>query len=208
VVTSEHTVFYFRLYPGREAEYDRRHRAVWPEQLAALSAAGLGNMTGFRRGTDVWYYARAVPDRATAYGRLSGSEVDRRWGEYFKDTIAEITGPDGELLWYTCASASASAVASTVGERPPPQRILFGSVMSPAAAILGDLEDLADARSLPGVDSWVVLRRGRHAIHVVEAVPDADATRIGAAIRAVLTARGVPPVGAVVRLGSVVFHLD
>jgi L-rhamnose mutarotase len=206
VVTSEHTVFYFRLFPGREVEYDRRHRAVWPEQLAALSEAGLRNMTGFRRGTDVWYHAQAVPDRATAFGRLSRSKVDRRWGEYFKDTIAELTGPDGAMLWYTCASAS--AVASTVGERPAPQRILFGNVMSPAAAVLGDLEDLADAGSLPGVDSWVVLRRGRHAIHVVEADPDADATRIGAAIRAVLTARGVPPVGSVVRLGSVVFHLD
>jgi L-rhamnose mutarotase len=207
VVTSEHTVFYFRLFPGREGEYDRRHRAVWPEQLAALSEAGLRNMTGFRRGTDVWYYARAVPDRATAFGRLSGSEVDRRWGEHFKDTIAEITGPDGEMLWYTCASAS--AVASTVGERPPPQRILFGNVMSPAAAdVLEDLEDLADAGSLPGVDSWVTFRRGRHAIHVVEADPDADATQIRAAIRAVLAARGVPPAGSVVRLGRVVFHLD
>lgn len=204
MVTSEHTVFSFRLFPGREAEYDRRHRAVWPEQLAALSAAGLRNMTGFRRGTDAWYYARAVPDRATAYGRLSAMEANRRWGAYFTDTIAEITGPDGDLLWYTCASAS------TVGERPAPQRLLFGNVMPPAAsgALVEDYEGLADAGSLPGADAWIAFRRGRHVIHVLEAAPDADAIQIGAAIRAVLTARGVPPVGSIVRLGRAVFHLD
>src|SRR3954462_8491679 len=36
----ERVGFTMRLLPGQEAEYRRRHAAVWPEMLAALRAAG------------------------------------------------------------------------------------------------------------------------------------------------------------------------
>jgi L-rhamnose mutarotase len=35
--------FRMRLRPGQEAEYRRRHAAVWPELLADLRAAGARN---------------------------------------------------------------------------------------------------------------------------------------------------------------------
>ena len=38
-----------------------------PELADEIRASGFRNMTGFRRGTDVWYYAEAEPDRATVF---------------------------------------------------------------------------------------------------------------------------------------------
>ena len=50
----ERALFYLRLFPGTEAEYDRRHEAIWPELADEIRESGLRNMSGFRRGTDVW----------------------------------------------------------------------------------------------------------------------------------------------------------
>ena len=54
----ERVLFYLRIFPGTEAEYDRRHAEIWPELRTQIRESGFRNMTGFRRGTDVWYYAR------------------------------------------------------------------------------------------------------------------------------------------------------
>ena len=51
----ERVLFYLRIFPGTEAEYDRLHAAVPPELQDEIRASGFRNMTGFRRGTDVWY---------------------------------------------------------------------------------------------------------------------------------------------------------
>ena len=37
----ERVAFTMKLLPGAEAEYRRRHAAVWPEMLDALRAAGV-----------------------------------------------------------------------------------------------------------------------------------------------------------------------
>ena len=48
--------FAMRLLPGAEAEYRRRHAAVWPELLADLKAAGARNYSIFLRGDDLFAY--------------------------------------------------------------------------------------------------------------------------------------------------------
>ena len=45
--------FAMRLLPGSEAEYRRRHAAVWPELLDDLRSAGARNYSIFLRGEDV-----------------------------------------------------------------------------------------------------------------------------------------------------------
>ena len=62
----ERSLYYVRLFPGTEERYDRLHAEV-PEAVAdEMREAGLRDVTGFRRGTDVWWYARCEPDRKTA----------------------------------------------------------------------------------------------------------------------------------------------
>ena len=46
----ERVGFTMRLLPGQEAEYRRRHAAVWPEMLDALRAAGARDYSIFIRG--------------------------------------------------------------------------------------------------------------------------------------------------------------
>ena len=46
--------------PGTEAEYDKpATRPSGPSSPTRSARAGLRNMSGFRRGTDVWYYVEA-----------------------------------------------------------------------------------------------------------------------------------------------------
>ncbi len=96
----ERVLFYLRLFPGTEPEYGRRHEAIWPDLAAAIRESGLRNMSGFRRGTDVWYYLEAEPDAATAFAKLGTYEVNARWNEYFGPIIAEMVRPDGSLVRY------------------------------------------------------------------------------------------------------------
>ncbi len=92
--------FFLRLYPGTEPEYDRRHAAIQPELEAAIHEAGIRNMSGFRRGTDVWYYAECDPDVRTAFARLGATKVNAKWDDSFRPIIAELTQPDGERIWF------------------------------------------------------------------------------------------------------------
>ena len=56
----ERVLFYLRIFPGTEAEYDRRHAACPGARRTRSGSRDSANFTGFRRGTDVWYYAEAT----------------------------------------------------------------------------------------------------------------------------------------------------
>ena len=71
----ERACFYLRIFPGTEAEYDRRHAEIWPELVDEIRESGLRNMSGFRRGTDVWYYVEA---RARREDRVRGPRAQAR----------------------------------------------------------------------------------------------------------------------------------
>jgi L-rhamnose mutarotase len=49
----ERIVFAMKLLPGAEAEYRRRHAAVWPEMLEALRAAGARNYSIYLHNDDL-----------------------------------------------------------------------------------------------------------------------------------------------------------
>lgn len=87
-----------KLYPGAEAEYEERHRAVWPALLEDIWNAGLRNYSLFRRGLEVYAYAECHPDRATCLAALSQSEVNAEWGAWFEDVIEMINDADGNLI--------------------------------------------------------------------------------------------------------------
>ncbi len=96
----ERVLFYLRIFPGTEAEYDRLHSAVPQELQDEIRASGFHNMTGFRRGTDVWYYAEAEPDRATVFARHGPKAAVAAWNKRFETVIAESADADGQPLFY------------------------------------------------------------------------------------------------------------
>ena len=80
----ERFCFTFRLRPGMEDE--------------AIKAAGVSNYTLFRRDSQVIAYCECSPDAATAFGKVGATDVNRRWSEWFEDTIESLTDDDGNLF--------------------------------------------------------------------------------------------------------------
>lgn len=88
----ERVAFQLRIRAGQEAEYDRRHLAVWPELLHELREFGVGEYSIFRRGQELFLTLR-VADFAELQRQLAASEVNRRWQAY----MAEIFEPVASL---------------------------------------------------------------------------------------------------------------
>jgi L-rhamnose mutarotase len=85
--------FAMKLLPGAEAEYRRRHAAVWPEMLAELKTAGARNYSIFLRGDDLFGYLE-VDDLRKFQQYLADSEVNARWqAEMGAGLIDPLTDP-------------------------------------------------------------------------------------------------------------------
>ena len=82
---SRRSAFVLRVKPDRIDDYVEAHRAVWPEMLDALRAAGIRNYTIFRAGNEVFGYFES-DDLARAAAYLDAQEVSTRW----QDAMAEL----------------------------------------------------------------------------------------------------------------------
>jgi len=169
----QRALFYLRLFPGTESEYDRRHEAIWPELGQEIRESGLRNMSGFRRGTDVWYYVEAHPDRQTAFDVHGRKPRNQEWGRYFRDVIAEITAPDGGLIWY-------EEMFHAGGDPLPEgmQRVLFHITIDPERAADYDAihadawPDMMAAIHDAGFRNYTGFRRGGSVVYYGELYPD------------------------------------
>ena len=85
---TERSAFVLRVRPDRIDEYVEAHRNVWPEMLAALREAGIGNYTIFRHGNEVFGYLES-DDLAAAAGYLEAQEVNARWQDAMADLLEE-----------------------------------------------------------------------------------------------------------------------
>jgi L-rhamnose mutarotase len=88
----ERVGFVMRLLPGQEAEYRRRHAAVWPEMLDALRAAGARNYSIYLRGNDLFGYLE-VEDLERFQRDMAASEVNARWQQDMGPLIDPLTDP-------------------------------------------------------------------------------------------------------------------
>jgi L-rhamnose mutarotase len=171
----ERILMYIRIFPGTEAEYDRRHAEVWPELVAEIRESGIRNFTGFRRGTDVWYYGECHPDVATAFGVHGPKPANTRWNHYFRDIIAEIADDSGNLLRY-------DEVFHSDGPKldGPFKRGCFSLVIDIERA--ADYErihanawpDMLQALADTGFRNYSGFRWGPHVVYYGEFYPDMD----------------------------------
>jgi L-rhamnose mutarotase len=88
----ERVGFTMRLLPGQEAEYRRRHAAVWPEMLAALKSAGCRDYSIFIRGDDLFAYL-VVDDFGAFRASMGASPVNARWQAEMASLIDPLTDP-------------------------------------------------------------------------------------------------------------------
>jgi L-rhamnose mutarotase len=82
---TQRSAFVLRVRPDRIDEYVEAHRNVWPEMLAALREAGIGNYTIFRQGNEVFGYFES-DDLQAAAAYMEAQEVNVRW----QDAMAEL----------------------------------------------------------------------------------------------------------------------
>lgn len=196
----ERSLYYVRLFPGTEERYDRLHAEIPAEVADEMRAAGLRDVTGFRRGTDVWWYARCEPDRQSAFRRYAANRASRRWGKRFRDVIAEVEAPKGGLIWYDEVFHTDAPAPDAPGERG-----CFSLVIDPRAATYYDnlhaspWPELLEAIAAAGYRDYTGFRRGAHVVYVGRYYPDFDtvierinttdvAARWGAALGDVITA--------------------
>ena len=84
--------FLMTLRPGQQAEYERRHAAVWPDLLEVLKAHGVRNYSIFlERGADR-LFAYAEIESEELWRRIAETEACRRWWSYMKELM--LTNPD------------------------------------------------------------------------------------------------------------------
>lgn len=88
----ERVGFTMRLLPGQEAEYRRRHAAVWPDMLDALRAAGAHNYSIFLHGITLFAYLE-VDDFAAFRAAMTASPVNDRWQAEMTSLIDPLTDP-------------------------------------------------------------------------------------------------------------------
>lgn len=90
---SARIAFRMRLHPGQEAEYRRRHDAIWPELAALLKEAGVSDYTIWLDRETGALFATLVRAEDHGLDRLPLDPVMRRWWDHMADIMA--TEPDG-----------------------------------------------------------------------------------------------------------------
>jgi len=71
--------FLLQVRPEKLEEYKSRHRAVWPEMLAALRETGWSNYSLFLRPDGLLVGYLETTDFEKARQSLAGHEVNARW---------------------------------------------------------------------------------------------------------------------------------
>jgi L-rhamnose mutarotase len=90
--------FLLQVRPEKLEEYKSRHRAVWPEMLAALRETGWSNYSLFLRpdGLLVGYLETADFDKARQ--SLAGHEINSRWQRDMAPFFQALNGRPDESM--------------------------------------------------------------------------------------------------------------
>ena len=84
--------FLMTLKPGREEEYERRHKPIWPELQEILKSHGVGNYSIFLERESGRLFAYAEVESEELWRRIAATDVCRRWWSHMKELM--LTNPD------------------------------------------------------------------------------------------------------------------
>ena len=75
-----------KVAEGKLAEYEKRHKEIWPEMKEVLKSAGIRNYTIWNVGNELFgYYECDSVEYASKVQRESA--VVKKWDEYMKDIL-------------------------------------------------------------------------------------------------------------------------
>ena len=92
--------FLLQVRPDRIPEYRERHRAVWPEMLAALRDAGWRNYSLHLRDDGLLVGYVECDDLAAAQAAMAATDVNTRWQAEMAPFFTGLSGrgPDESFL--------------------------------------------------------------------------------------------------------------
>ena len=79
--------FTMKLHAGCEAEYRRRHDAIWPELSSLLKAAGIEEYSIFLEEETLILFAYLRIEDPAKLDLLPGQAVMQKWWDYMKDIM-------------------------------------------------------------------------------------------------------------------------
>jgi L-rhamnose mutarotase len=91
--------FQFKVRPDRLAEYQERHKNVWPEMLEALRETGWHNYTLFMRADGfIFGYFETDQSLQVAQAKMAAKEINTRWQESMSQFVDSKTRPDETFI--------------------------------------------------------------------------------------------------------------
>lgn len=79
--------FKMKLFPGYEAEYRRRHAAVWPELAALLKSVGVRDYSIFLDEETLILFAYLQIDDPARLGETKAHDIMWKWWDHMKDIM-------------------------------------------------------------------------------------------------------------------------
>lgn len=82
--------FAFKMFmkPGCEAEYERRHAALWQELRQQLADAGIKNYSIFwDKDTNILFGYQEVTGESNSQNAEAADEITRKWWDYMADIM-------------------------------------------------------------------------------------------------------------------------
>ncbi len=116
--------FLLQVRPDRLDEYRERHRAVWPEMLAALRDTGWRNYSLHLRADGLLVGYVEADDLAAAQAAMAATEVNARWQAEMAELFVELPSgsPDTSFTVleqiFDLDAQLAAAEAADAGPRP------------------------------------------------------------------------------------------
>lgn len=100
MTAKQRVCFQLQVKPDRLEEYKARHRAVWPDMLAALAATGWTNYSLFLRADGLLIGYVETPSLDAAVAGMAATEVNGRWQAEMAEFFEELDGlpPDQGFL--------------------------------------------------------------------------------------------------------------
>lgn len=75
------------VHAGQEAEYERRHRPIWPELEAVLQSHGVGTYTIFLHPETQQLFAYVEFADEAEWTAISQTEICRTWWDHMRELM-------------------------------------------------------------------------------------------------------------------------
>ena len=83
----QRVAFKMQLHKGFEAEYDKRHKEIWPDLQALLKSSGISEYSIFLDETTNSLFGVLLIEDKTKLDELPSNPVMQKWWAYMKDIM-------------------------------------------------------------------------------------------------------------------------